>query len=207
MTMLITISRQFGAGGSLVAQLVAEKLGWSVIDNELVNEVARRIGKPAEEIAEREERVPSFVERLSRALVASPEVPLVTAAPIDSLDEAELVKVTEVVVAEAAQHGRVVLVGRAAVAVLARESGAIHVQLVAPRPFRIQVVSQRSGIDARAAEKQIGETDAQRARYHKQYYNRDWSEPVNYHLVINTGAVGFAGAAEVIVARARALGW
>ena len=65
--MLITISRQFGAGGSLVAQLVAEKLGWSVIDNELVNEVARRIGKPAEEVAEREERVPSFVERLSRA--------------------------------------------------------------------------------------------------------------------------------------------
>lgn len=205
--MLITISRQFGAGGSLVAKLVAEQLGWSVIDNELVDEVAHRIGKPAVEVAEREERVPSFVERLARALVASPEVPMVTATPVESLDEAELVKVTEVVVAEAAQQGRVVLVGRAASAVLARETGAIHVQLVAPRAFRIRVVAERSGIDEKAAEKRIGETDAQRARYHKQYYGRDWSDPVNYHIVLNTGALGFDGAAAVIVARARALGW
>lgn len=205
--MLITISRQFGAGGSLVARLVAEQLGWSVIDNELVDEVARRIGKPTEEVAEREERVPSFVERLARALVASPEVPLVTSTPVESLDEAEVVKMTEVVVAEVAQEGRVVLVGRAASAVLARELGAIHVQLVAPRAFRVKVVMERSAVDARAAEKQIGETDAQRARYHKQYYGRDWSDPVNYHMILNTGALGFEGAAELIVARARAMGW
>ena len=205
--MLITISRQFGAGGSLVAQLVARELGWSVIDNELVDEIARRIGKPVEEVAEREERVPTFVERLARALVASPEVPLVSATPLDSLDEAEMVKVTEAVVGEAAQEGKVVLVGRAASAVLARESGAIHVQLVAPRSFRIRVVAERSGMDGKAAEKRIGETDGQRARYHKQYYNRDWSDPVNYHLVLNTGALGFEGAAGLIVARARAMGW
>ena len=205
--MLITISRQFGAGGSLVAKLVAEQLGWSVIDNELVDEVARRIGKPSEEVAEKEERVPSFVERLARALVASPEVPLVTATPVESLDEAEVVKMTEVVVAEVAQHGRVVLVGRAASAVLARETGAIHVQLVAPRPFRVRVVAERSSLEPRAAEKKIAETDAQRARYHKQYYGRDWSDPVNYHMVLNTGALGFEGAAGLIVARARALGW
>ena len=205
--MLITISRQFGAGGSLVARLVAEQLGWSVIDNELVDEVARRIGKPAEEVAEREERVPSFVQRLARALVASPEVPLVTATPVESLDEAEVVRMTEVVVAEVAQEGRVVLVGRAASAVLARESGAIHVQLVAPRAFRVRVVMERSAIDAKSAEKQIGETDAQRARYHKQYYGRDWSDPVNYHMILNTGALGFEGAAGLIVARARAMGW
>jgi cytidylate kinase len=205
--MLITISRQFGAGGSLVAKLVAEQLGWSVIDNELVDEVARRIGKPAEEVAEKEERVPSFVERLARALVASPEVPLLSATPVESLDEAEVVKMTEVVVAEVAQQGKVVLVGRAASAVLARETGAIHVQLVAPRGFRIRVVADRSSIDHKAADKQIGETDAQRSRYHKQYYGRDWSDPVNYHMVLNTGALGFEGAANLIVARARALNW
>jgi cytidylate kinase len=205
--MLITISRQFGAGGSLVAKLVAEQLGWSVIDNELVDEVARRIGKPVKEVAEKEERVPSFVERLARALVATPEVPLVSSTALESLDEAEVVKMTEVVVAEVAQHGRVVLVGRAASAVLARESGAIHVQLVAPRSFRIRVVAERSGLDPKAAEKQIVETDAQRGRYHKEYYNREWSDPVNYHLVLNTGALGFDGAAGLIVARARALGW
>jgi CMP/dCMP kinase len=205
--MLITISRQFGAGGSLVARRVARTLGWSVVDNELVDEIARRIGKPPEEVAEREERVPSFVERLARAMVASPEVPLIPATPMESLDEAQLVKVTEAVVAEAAEQGRVVVVGRGAAAVLAREAGALHVRLVAPKPFRTRVVAERLGVDEKAAEKAISDTDGQRARYHKQYYHRDWTDPVNYHMVLNTEALGFEGAAELVVARARALGW
>ena len=48
---VITVSRQYGAGGSLVARLVAERLGWTVIDNEFVGEVAKRAGLPPDEIA------------------------------------------------------------------------------------------------------------------------------------------------------------
>ena len=73
--MLITISRQFGAGGSEVAKRVAAALGWRVVDNELVEQVAARAGLPPERVAEREERVSTFVERLARTLAAaSPEV-------------------------------------------------------------------------------------------------------------------------------------
>jgi len=72
---VITITRQYGAGGSLVAQLVAERLGWTVIDNEFISEVARRAGLPAEEVAAREERAPSMIERLAAALaVSAPEM-------------------------------------------------------------------------------------------------------------------------------------
>ena len=205
--MLITISRQYGAGGSIVATKVAEALGWSVIDNELVDEVARRIGKPAEEVAELEERAPSFGERLARALVASPEVPLVIPDTIENLDEPSLVKITEKVVAEAANQDRVVLVGRAAVAVLARVPGALHTRVVAPKPFRIRVLMSRLNTDEKGAEKAINEIDARRGRYHKEYYQRDWSDPANYHMVLNTELLGFDGAAELIVARARSLGW
>jgi cytidylate kinase len=205
--MLITISREFGAGGSVVARRVAEALGWSVLDNDLIEEVARRSGMSAEKVAERDERVPSFGERLTRALVASPEVPLTTSAPIERLDEPRLVRATEAVVGEIAQQGRVVMVGRAAVAVLARASEAVHVRLIAPKPFRIQVVMNRLGIDEKAADKMLVDTDAQRARYHQEYYQRNWADPVNYHLVLNTEALGFDGAADLIVARARALGW
>lgn len=205
--MLITISRQYGAGGSAVAQLVAESLGWSLVDNELIDEVARRAGMPAEQVADREERVPSFGERLARALVASPEVPLVTPAAIENLDEAGLVKVTEAVVAEVAQQGRVVLVGRAAVAVLARFPGALHVRLVAPKPFRVRILMGRLKVDEKAATKALDDTDAQRARYHKEYYQRDWTDPASYHMVLNTEALGFDGAGALIVARARSLGW
>ncbi len=69
--MLITVSRQFGAGGSEVASRVADALGWSLVDNEFVEQVARRAGLPPEEVADREERVLSFIERLSLTMASS----------------------------------------------------------------------------------------------------------------------------------------
>lgn len=208
--MLITVSRQFGAGGSEVARRVAAALGWRVVDNELVEQVAARAGLPPERIAEREERVSTFVERLARTLAAAtPEVfpSPATAGELVDLPEAELVKITEAVVTEIAAQGRVVLVGRAAPAVLARQADALHVKLVAPRAFRIQVAAARLGCLAGQAATLLDETDKMRARYSREYYRRDWNDPVNFHLVLNTGVLGFDGATEVIVGRARGMGW
>ena len=208
--MVITISRQYGAGGSEVARRVAEALGWRVVDNELVEAVAARAGVPANEVAEREERCATFVERLARALaVASPEVfpPPGSAGAMAEVPEADLVKITETVVGEIAVQGRVVLVGRAATAVLSREADALHVRLMAPRPFRIQVAAARLGCSAEKAAAVLDETDKMRARYNREYYHRDWNDPLNYHLVINTGVLGFEAAAEVVVGRARTMGW
>jgi cytidylate kinase len=81
------------------------------------------------------------------------------------------------------------------------------VKLVAPRAFRVRVAMEAEGLDAPTAERRLEEVDAQRARYHRDHYGRDWDDPVHFHMVLNTGLLGFEGAAEVIVARARALGW
>ena len=208
--MLITISRQYGAGGSEVARRVAAALGWRLVDNELVEQVAARAGVSPERVAEREERVPTFVERLARTLAAAtPEVfpPPETAGLVQDLPEAELVRITETVVAEVAACGKVVLVGRAAPAVLSRQTDALHVKLVAPRAFRIQVAVDRLHCTPAHAAAVLDDTDNMRARYHRQYYKRDWSDPLHYHMVLNTGGLGFDGAADVIVSRARALGW
>ena len=208
--MIITISRQYGAGGSEVARRVAAALQWRVVDNELVEAVASRAGLPAADIAEREERVPSFAERLARTLAAStPELfaARVPGGTVPKLPETDLVRITETVVAELAERGRVVLVGRAAPAVLALERDSLHLQLVAPRPFRIQAAVERLGVSPEDAAKVVDETDSMRARYLRQYYRRDWYDPVNYHMVLNTGALGLDGVTEVIVAEARRRGW
>lgn len=206
--MVITISRQFGAGGSEVARRVAEALGWRVVDNELVEQVAARAGMSPTEVAEREERAPSFIERLTRTLAAqNPELFPPQDGTVKDMDEASLVRVTETVVAELARQGKVVMVGRAAPAVIGQQENSLHVKLVAPKPFRIQMVVERFGCTAEEAGRQMGEVDAQRTRYHKDYYQRDWNDPVNYHMTLNTGLLGLDGAAAVIVGRARELGW
>lgn len=206
--MIITISRQYGAGGADVARRVADRLGWRMVDNEFIERVAARAGLTPQQVAEREERAPGFLDRLAWALTtASAEMALASGGALAELEEPHLVRITESVVAELAREGRVVLVGRGAAAVLASQERTIHVQVVAPVPIRVQRIAGRLGISLDEARKALHETDARRARYHREYYGRDWADPVNYHFVINTGFLGIEGTADIVVREAGRRGW
>ena len=207
---VVTITRQFGSGGSSVAKLVAQALGWAVIDNEFVDEVAQRAGLPKETVAALDERAPSLMQRLVRALAtASPEVFVPAGQDAEEPTEEQVMRVTERVIAEAAQHGHAVLVGRGAQAVLARTrpDEALHAYVVAPRASRITEVMRRNGLDEKAAAHEIDITDAGRDRYVQKWHGRQRQDPANYHLVLNTGWLGYEGAAGLIVSAVRMRGW
>jgi len=207
---LVTITRQYASGGSEVARLVAERLGWTLIDNEFVDQVARLAGVSRDEVARREERAPGLLERLARTLaVASPEMFITTAgapAPVEA-DEVTLVKMTERVIAEAAAEGRVVLVGRGAQAVLASRPNALHVYVVASKQFRRQLAVDKLGIDPSNVDKTMQETDRQRDEYVKTHYDRDRQDLTQYDMVLNAERLGFEGAAELIVTEVKRRGW
>src|SRR2546427_9988242 len=151
---VITITRQYAAGGSDVARLVAAALDWTVIDNEFVDEVARRAGLAPEEVAERDERAPGLLERLARTLaVGSPEL-FMTAPAVPRVEpgEAATVKMTERVIAEAAAHGRAVLVGRGAQALLRQRPYALPGHVGASTPGPTHDARTRLGAAAASAE-------------------------------------------------------
>jgi cytidylate kinase len=204
--MIITISREIGSGGGEVAKAVAEQLGWRVVDNELVDQIAARSGLTPAEVGEREERAPGFLERLIRMLTrAAPEILSPPADGDPESEEARLVKITEGVVTEVAREGRVVLVGRAAPAVLKGDRDGLHVKIVAPKSDRVAAVAARLGLALEAAEAEVARSDADRSRYHRQYYDRDWNDASRYHLVLNSSALGLDGVVAAIVGRAKAL--
>jgi cytidylate kinase len=91
--------------------------------------------------------------------------------------------------------------------VLAREHDAVHVRLIGDRDFRIAVAMRTFGLTREEAARRLDETDRNRARYHREYYQRDWRDPLNYHLVLNTGLLGFDDAAQLVIAYARRRGW
>src|SRR2546426_9253358 len=189
---VITITRQYASGGSDVARLVAVGLDWTVIDKEFVDQVAQRAGLPVEEVAQREERAPGLLERLARTLaVASPEMFLASAAaPRVEQDEATIVQLTERVIAEAAAHGRIVLVGRGAQAVLARRPDALHVYVVASKPWRMRLAVERLGGPAATVDKAGDEIDHRRDQYVRAYYRRARPDVGNSHPVLNPGRPG-----------------
>src|SRR4051812_14890659 len=92
---VVTITRQFGSGGSEVARKVAQALGWTVIDNEFVEAVARKAGLPVATVAAHDEREPGAMERLVRALAAAaPEEFVPAGQDAEEPTEEHIVKVT-----------------------------------------------------------------------------------------------------------------
>lgn len=175
-----------------------------MVDNEFIEQVAQRAGVPPEEVANREERVLSFPERLALMMASSaPQLFPPDTGTAEDRDEVMVVRMTERLVAELGEQGHAVLVGRAAPAVLGQECDAVHVKLVAPVAFRLELACLRLSLDPKEARDVLKRTDKNRARYHREYYDRDWDDPANYDMVLNTGRLGFDGASAAIVARAR----
>ena len=189
---------------------MVQRLGWILIDNEFVDQVARLAGLSTDEVARREERGPGLLERLARTLaVASPEMFVSTGGspPLVETEEETIVKMTERVISEAANEGRVVLVGRGAQAILAKRPNALHVYVIASTAFRKKVAVERLGVDPANAEKMMVETDQQRDQYVKSQYGRNRQDLTQYDLVLNAERLGFEGAADVIVAEVKRRGW
>ena len=201
---IITVSRQYGSGGSVLAARVAEALGWPLLDNAFVDAVAQGAGVSPADVAAREERVPTLTERLLSALaLGSPEaMPTLLEATLP-LSEARLLTVTCEVIQQAAAQGPVVIVGRGAQAVLAQRDDAMHVYCCAPRDSLVARVSERTGVDAAQALKLVEETNHQRSQYVRTHFGRDWAAPENYDLCVNTAALGLAVAGDLVIAAAK----
>jgi CMP/dCMP kinase len=202
---VVTISRLYGSGGSEVAARAASLLGWSLLDNSVVDAVAARLGVTRDEVASREERVPSLAERLAEtmALGAHDWVTAIGQGRRSPSDE-QLIEVTRHIVDEAISRGPLVIVGRGAQSMLAERSDALHVLCHAPRAALIARSMTRDRLDEPAAAKIVDDTNAHREQWVKLHWNRAWRDPSNYHLCVNTEWLGIAGAADVIVAATHA---
>lgn len=209
---VITIARQFGAGGEPVAQIVARQLGADLLDRGIMTEVARRLEIPDAEAEEEDETPGSFLSRLLTALgtttiefSAPPEV-AAWAPPYTDPDfdpRRAILSITQQVVKEAARTGNAVIVGRGSAYLLRDQPGALHVFLQAPVAARLRYAMSVFGIGEEEAAKRMKHTDANRAAYIRQVYGHDWLNPSHYHLVIDTERFGFEPAADVILAAAR----
>ncbi len=208
---VITISRQFASGGSVIAEAVGERLGWPVIDNDFIDRVAERAGLTKEEVEEHEERVPSLIERLADALaISSPEVFVSTSEPPGAnlgTDELML-RATQAVIDQVAEtEPNVVLVGRGAQACLEDRADTLHVYIVGSREARIAAAVDSLGLSVEEAEDQVDKIDEGRRRYVKAHYDRKWDDPASYHLVFNTGVFSYEQCADLVVAAVRIRGW
>ena len=201
---IVTVSRQYGSGGSEVAERVARALGWKLYDNAVVDEVASRLRMTPAEVSAREERVPSLVERMASAMALGvPEVMPVVGDIATQPSEERMVMVTRRVIEDAVRAGPAVLVGRGAQCMLAARSDALHVFCYAPFDELVRRAVEELGVPFPEARKQVADMNRQREEYVKRYFSRDWRDLANYDLCVNTSRLGLDSAADLVVRVAR----
>ena len=201
---LITISRQYGSGGSEIAERVARALDWHLYDNAVVNEVAKRLGMQPADVSAREERVPSLPERIASAMaLGMPEVMPTVADLAMQPSEERIVEMTRRVMEEAVLAGPAVLVGRGAQCMLASRADALHVFGYAPAEALASYAVTNLGVAREDAARVVAENNHHREQYVKRHWKRDWRDFANYHVCVNTAWLGIGGASELIVQLAR----
>ncbi len=200
---VLTVSRLYGSGGSEVAALTAKQLGWSLLDNAVVDAVASRMGLSVAEVRDREERVPSLVERLTSAMaMGSQEWASPIAAAKRPTDE-QLIEVTRHIIEEAVVAGPVVVVGRGAQEILAEREDTLHVFCYAPRKALIARTMQREGLSMEEATRLVDNTNKERDQWVRLHWERDRRAHENYDLSVNTERLGIQGAVDLVVTAAR----
>jgi cytidylate kinase len=201
---VITVSRQYGSGGSEVAERVARALGWRLYDNAVVEEVAQRLRMTPAEVSAREERVPSLVERMASAMaLGAPEMMPVVGDLVAQPSEERMLMVTQRVLEDAVRAGPAVLVGRGAQCMLASRTDALHVFCYAPVEELVRYAVEVLDVPFSEAAKKVAETNRQREEYVKLHFKRDWRDLSNYDLCVNTARLGLDGSAELVTLLAR----
>ena len=194
---LITVSRQFGAGGSELARKIGERLNWPVLDDEVACRCAKRLNLDTSAVQRLREHSPTLLARLSSALlVAPPEAPGIDTTHllrVDAMAEAALESIME-----AAKSLPLIVVGFGTQCMFADRADALHVRLVAPMTARVERLHARYGWDATNAATRARRVDEDRRRYVQRYFHRDVNDPLLYDVQINTGRTTLDEAASMI---------
>jgi cytidylate kinase len=183
---IITLDREYGSGGNVIAAKVAERLGWKLWDQLLTDEIARRMDCACGEVKEHEEkRDPAFYRLLKSFMRGSFEGSL-NARRLKMVDTDCVREVLQQIVPEIAEAGNCVIVGRGSAYYLGTRTDTFHVFVYAP--FEERVLRLRSTGKSEKEASELAETvDRERADFVKQYFDIEWPDRHRFHLMVNSG--------------------
>ena len=205
-TVVITISRQLGSGGSYIGQQVARRLGYDFIDRQILQRAAKELGVDEAEIEGLEGCPQSFGKKLVSVFKVGDPGYIYTPPPPNWASYEQLAEIERRLITELTVKGSCVVLGRGAFHLLRGRARLLNIMVHAPQGFRVERVMSVYHAQSKAEAIQMVErSDQYRSRYIRALTGLDWFDTRNYHLTIDTAKLDFATAVEMIVSVARRL--
>lgn len=196
---IITIGRQFGSGGRCLAEILGNKLGIPVYDNELITKAAQESGFSAEFFKQSDEKRHffSFSSLFTGSYGSETE---------NYMSDKELFSIQCETIKNLAEQGPAIMVGRCADYVLRERGNTLDVFLTSPMEARIKRVAERQGLTEEKARETVEKQDKKRAEYYNYYTFGNWGVASNYDLCIDSSILGLEGTADMIIDFAKKAG-
>ena len=199
---VITIARQFGAGGKTLSTYVAEKLGYTVIDEEIVEMVAHEADVAPEWVDEIAQRAGSegIVKRLVRRFGPFSKGYVETAVEERPgyIDGDLYISLLHKVIPILAEQDNVVIIGRGGQYILADRPNTYHFLMIANIENRIKFMMEHYGIDRKKAQLVVDKKNRQRINLYRNFGRTDYESPDLYHMVFNMNYLKMENAVQAV---------
>jgi cytidylate kinase len=183
----VTVAREPGSGGAPVAKAVASKLGFTLVDEQIVEDIARSTKQRKTIIKAIDEKSRTRIEDIVHSLLNEEYVN----------DLTYVTELTRVILAYALR-GRVVILGRGANFICPFAKG-LHINITAPYAVRVQRAMDHEGLNEREAKEVIAKVERERKEFVKQYFRKDITKCNSYDLTLNTTYFSVDQAADAVV--------
>jgi len=184
---VITVSREPGSGGNLVARGISDKLELDLFHQEVIHEMAESAKVHTRFVQTLDEKAMNVLDEWIAALVDDRHL-----WPDQYLQH--LMKVIGTI----GQHGSAVMVGRGANFIVPPETR-MRVRIIAPVEFRIKRVAAEFKVSPKVARRRVVRTESDRRAFIRKYFNADIDDPANYDLVLNTATIGIDSAVDAVI--------
>ncbi len=197
---VLSISRQFGAGGKTLGQRLAKQLGWQLVYDDILAEVAKEAGVSPDWVEAVDREAGDRLMRILAKVVPSNFIDRHLGKEGSDFDETRYAAFLSKIINRVAEHGNAVILGRASQFILADNPACFKVLMVAAYQDRIDFLTRTYSIEQAKARHMVERHDARRARFLRNFTSTDPNDPAHYHLVLNTSLVELDCAQEIIAA-------
>ena len=186
MNTIITIAREYGSGGRIIAHKLAEQLGYEFYDEELIEMAANKIGFSEEYVKENEEQ--KNFSFLSNFYSIPGELPVSDQIFIADSNA----------IREAAEKSNCIIVGRCACFILRDRPNVVRVFMHAPKAYRLEQAAKMKSLPPKELEKFVDKTNRQRREYSEFYTGEKWDDAHNYDLCLDASKLGYEKCVQII---------
>ena len=195
---VITISRQFGAGGRTLGEMVAKKLSYEFYDNEVIQMVSIQAKVSADSIAALEKESGGIFKKVITDIVPKSLKDLILSRKQETIDEEIYIDILQKIITEIAEDGNAVIIGRGSQYILKDRENTFHVLITAEGKDREKFLEEKYDLTHDQAVVAVSQDDRRRANLYRKFDVTDYDQPDRYHLVLNTSKLDFGTTCELI---------